>query len=74
MAAPLLPNPIASLMLEDLRLAADYLEQVGAGVMIDPATARRHALRLWSASQGVERLLVAVEQLLVQERARRGES
>lgn len=68
---PVLPNPIAALMLEDLRGAAYYLEQLVGGVTMDAAVARRHALRLWSASQAVERLVVAVEQLIVQERSRR---
>jgi len=73
MTAPL-PNPIASLVLEDLRAAAMYLETLGDApntvgrVALD---ARRHANRLWNASQAFERLVIAVEQLVVQDRSRR---
>ena len=72
---PLLPNPIAALMLEDLRRAAVYLEELGAApadwARANTATARAHATRLWSASQAVERLVIAVEQIVVLERSRR---
>jgi len=71
--APTLPNPIASLMLEDLRRAALYLDELAdePSPPVNAATAHAHAVRLWSASQAVERLVVAVEQLIVNERSRR---
>jgi hypothetical protein len=69
--ATVLPHPIAELLLEDLRRAALYLDELGAGPARDAATARNHATRLWAASQAVERLVVAVEGIVVQERARR---
>jgi hypothetical protein len=71
--APLIANPIASLMLEDLQRAAAYLEEIGEVNANGPIAreARGHAVRLWSASQVVERLILGVEQLIVQERSRR---
>jgi len=71
--APTLPNPIASLMLEDLRRAALYLDELADEhhPPVHPATAHAHAVRLWAASQAVERLVIAVEQLIVNERSRR---
>jgi hypothetical protein len=67
-----LPNPIASLVLEDLRRAACYLDELAdePNPTVNAATAHGHAVRLWSASQAVERLVVAVEQLVVMERSR----
>jgi len=70
---PILPNPIASLMLDDLRRAAIYLEELSDADDTRPrdqAAARQHAIRLWAASQAVERLVVAVEQIVVSERSR----
>jgi hypothetical protein len=70
--ARLIPNPIAALMLEDLRGAAAYLEEIGEVNANGPIAreARAHAIRLWAASQVVERLIVGVEQLIIQERSR----
>jgi hypothetical protein len=70
--APLIPNPIAALMLDDLRRAAAYLEEIGEVNKNGPIAmeARNHAMRLWAASQVVERLIVGVEQLIIQERSR----
>lgn len=66
MTGPILPTPIPSLLLEDLREAAHYLEELGAAPETRPRDvhmARKHSLRLWSAAQAVERMLFAVEQL-----------
>jgi hypothetical protein len=74
MTAPLLPNPIAALMLEDLRRAASYLDELAYALPPNTrasATAHQHAVRLWAASQAVERLVVAVEQIIVNECSRR---
>jgi hypothetical protein len=71
--APTLPNPIAALMLEDLRRAALYLDELAdePHPPVNAGTAHAHAVRLWAASQAVERLVVAVEQLIVAESSRR---
>jgi hypothetical protein len=71
--APTLPHPIASLMLEDLRRAAYYLDGLAdePDARLDAALAHAHAVRLWAVSQAMERLVVAVEQLIVNERSRR---
>lgn len=69
----ILPNGIASFVLEDIRRAAFYLEELGDAETAPPrdqAAARQHATRLWAASQAVERLVVAVEQLILTERSR----
>jgi len=68
-----LPNPIASLVLEDIRRAAVYLDELAdePHPPVNAATAHGHAVRLWSASQAVERIVIAVEQLIVNERSRR---
>lgn len=69
----ILPNGIAPFVLEDLRRAALYLEELGDADTTntrDQASARQHAVRLWAASQAVERLVVAVEQLILTERSR----
>jgi hypothetical protein len=74
MPAPV-PNPIAELMLEDLRRVALFLDELGAApdvARVHPATARAHATRLWSVTQGVERLLFAVQQLIIVQAGRRG--
>ena len=68
-----LPDPIPSLVLEDLRQAAQYLEElaVAPDTRVQAAIlARRHAARLWSASQAVERLMAAVEPMVSRERQR----
>jgi hypothetical protein len=80
MTPPFLPSPIASLMLEDLRRAASYLDDLAARSpevvpskqtrISDAGTARAHAMRLWSASQAVERLVIGIEQMLTLERSR----
>jgi hypothetical protein len=61
-------QPIAKLLLEDLRGAASYLEELGDGPAATAAIAREHARRLWSASQAVERL---IEHLVLAAQARR---
>ena len=52
-------------MLDDLRRAAVYLEE------LPDQDARQRAIRLWSAAQAVERMMVAIEQVIVAERSRR---
>ena len=67
-------EPIATAMLDDLRRAATYLEALSyaPGTETDDATiARAHAVRLWAASQAVERLAIEVGHVIVQEHARR---
>jgi hypothetical protein len=73
MAAPVLPNPIASLMLEDLRRAAVFLDELADAPNAPSyaSIAHAHAVRLWAASQAVERLAAAVEQIVIHERSRR---
>jgi hypothetical protein len=75
--APVTPplNPIASLMLDDLRRAAAFLDELAAEYTDArrdqrSATAHAHAVRLWSATQAVERLTIAVENLIMVERSR----
>ena len=69
-----LPNPIASIVLQDVRRAALYLEELGdvdTTNTCEKAVARQHAVRLWAVSQAVERLVVAVEQMIVLDRSSR---
>ena len=66
MTGPILPSPIPSMLLEDLREAAQYLDELGDAPDTRPRDihmTHKHARRLWSAAQAVERLLFAVEQL-----------
>jgi hypothetical protein len=65
---PTLLHPIARVMLDDLRRAAAYFDELGdvETPPLTPALARDHARRLWAASQMVERLVVAVEQAIIQ--------
>ena len=46
-------------MLEDLRRAATFLEAISSPAPVSCAEARQHAVRLWAASQGVERLIMS---------------
>jgi hypothetical protein len=53
-----LPKQITPLVLEDLRQAAQYLEELADAPNTlgrDALLARRYAAKLWSASQAVER-------------------
>jgi hypothetical protein len=69
-------DPIASLMLDDLRRAASFLDELAdeyADARRDQRSsdAHAHAVRLWSATQVVERLTIAVEQIIRGEQSRR---
>jgi hypothetical protein len=67
-------HPIATLMLEDLRAAARYLDQLtDEPPPHDRHAAHIHAVRLWAAVDAVERLVIGIEALLVQEHAERRE-
>jgi hypothetical protein len=70
---PALLHPVARVMLDDLRRAAAYFDELGdvETPPLTPALARDHARRLWAASQMVERLVVAVEQAIIQGELRR---
>jgi hypothetical protein len=66
MTGPILPPPIPSFLLDDVREAAQYLEELGEAPdtrVRDIHMAHKHSRRLWSAAQAVERLLFAVEQM-----------
>jgi hypothetical protein len=66
---PKLLHPIARVMLDDLRRAAAYFDELGdvETPPLTPALARDHARRLWAASQMVERLVGIVELLVRQD-------